>query len=96
MGGAAVALPVRTGARRVPDAIRPHRAVPAAYAVRVTEAAEAVPRISAKALSGALAALGAYAEPPTGAQLTAAELAEGGAGLAPRLASACTARRWRT
>ena len=35
-----------------------------------------------------LAALGAYAEPPTGAQLAAAELAEGRAGLAARLANA--------
>jgi hypothetical protein len=54
----------------------------------VTEPAEAVPPISAKALSDALAALGAYAEPPTDAQLTAAERAEGRAGLAARLANA--------
>ena len=54
----------------------------------VTETAEAVPPISPKALSDALAALGAYAEPPTGAQLAAAELAEGRAGLAARLANA--------
>ena len=54
----------------------------------MTETAEAVPPISPKALSGALAALGAYAEPPTGAQLAAAELAGGRAGLAARLASA--------
>ena len=54
----------------------------------VTETAEAVPPISAKALSDALAALGAYAEPPTDAQLAAAERAEGRAGLAARLANA--------
>jgi len=54
----------------------------------VTETAEAVPPISAKALSYALAALGAYAEPPTEAQLAAAERAEGRAGLAARLANA--------
>ena len=54
----------------------------------MTETAEAVPPISPKALSDALAALGAYAEPPTGAQLAAAELAEGRAGLAARLANA--------
>src|SRR6266851_2783541 len=46
----------------------------------VTETAEAVPPISPKALSDALAALGAYAEPPTDAQLAAAERAEGRAG----------------
>src|SRR5260370_23969304 len=38
----------------------------------VTETAEAVPQISAKARSDAVAALGAYAEPPTDAQLAAA------------------------
>ena len=54
----------------------------------VTEPAEAVPPISPKALSNALAALGAYAEPPTDAQLAAAERAEGRAGLAARLANA--------
>jgi len=54
----------------------------------VTEPADAVPPISAKALSDALAALGAYAEPPTDAQLAAAERAEGRAGLAARLANA--------
>ena len=54
----------------------------------VTETAAAVPPISPKALSDALAALGAYAEPPTGAQLAAAELAGGRAGLAARLANA--------
>jgi len=54
----------------------------------VTEPAEAVPPISPKALSDALAALGAYAEPPTDAPLAAAERAEGRAGLAARLANA--------
>ncbi len=54
----------------------------------MTETAEAAPPISPKALSNALAALGAYAEPPDDAQLAAAEMAEGRAGLAAWLANA--------
>lgn len=44
--------------------------------------------ISPKALSDALAALGAYAAPPTDAQLAAAELAEGRDALTVRLSNA--------
>ena len=54
----------------------------------VTETAQAPPLISPKAVSDALAALGAYAEPPTGAQLAAAELAEGRTALVTRLSNA--------
>jgi len=54
----------------------------------VTETAEGVPPIAPKALSDALSALGAYAEPPDDAQLAAAEQAEGRAGLTARLANA--------
>lgn len=43
---------------------------------------------SPRELSDALSALGAYAEPPTDTQLAAAELAEGRAALAARLANA--------
>ena len=53
----------------------------------VTETSEGIPSISVKALSDALAALGAYAEPPSDAQLAAAELAEGRAALVARLSS---------
>jgi hypothetical protein len=51
--------------------------------------------ISPKALSDALAALGAYAEPPTEAQL-AAEMAEGRAALVARLSNALYGSAWRT
>lgn len=54
----------------------------------VTGTGQAPPLISPKALSDALAALGAYAEPPTDAQLAAAELAEGQTGLVARLSNA--------
>ena len=47
-----------------------------------------LPSISPKALSDALTALGAYAEPPSDAQLAAAELAEGRAVLVARLSNA--------
>ena len=47
-----------------------------------------VPVISPKALSDALAALGAYAEPPTDEQMAAAELAEGRTALVARLSNA--------
>jgi hypothetical protein len=56
--------------------------------VTETAGAAALPLISPRALSDALAALGAYAEPPTGEQLAAAEQAEGRAGLTARLANA--------
>jgi 3-dehydroquinate dehydratase len=49
---------------------------------------EAPPLISPKALSDALAALGAYAEPPTAAQLAAAEFAQGRTGLVTQLSNA--------
>lgn len=49
---------------------------------------DGMPVISPKALSDALVALGAYAEVPTDAQLAAAELAEGRAGLVARLSNA--------
>lgn len=52
----------------------------------VTETAP--PLISPKAVSDALAALGAYATPPTAAQLAAAELVEGRTGLVARLSNA--------
>lgn len=54
----------------------------------MTDTPSAPPSISPKALSGALAALGAYAEPPTDAQLAAAELAEGRTALVARLSNA--------
>ena len=54
----------------------------------VTDTAQAPPLISPKALSDALAALGAYAQPPTAAQLAAAEFAEGRTGLVARLSNA--------
>lgn len=54
----------------------------------VTETPPGPPVISPRALSDALAALGAYAEAPTAAQLAAAELAEGRAALTARLANA--------
>lgn len=54
----------------------------------VTETAGAAPTISPKSLSDALAALGTYAEPPTDAQLAAAERAEGRDALVARLANA--------
>lgn len=44
--------------------------------------------ISPKSLSDALAALGAYAEPPTDGQLAAAERTEGREALVERLANA--------
>jgi hypothetical protein len=62
------------------------RALPTVSAV--TETPQAPPSISPKALSDALAALGAYAEAPTDAQLAAAEIAEGKAGLVARLSNA--------
>jgi hypothetical protein len=49
---------------------------------------ETPPLISPKAISDALTALGTYAEPPTDAQLAAAELAEGRAALVARLSNA--------
>lgn len=56
--------------------------------ILVTETPQAPPVISPKSLSDALAALGAYAEPPTEAQLAAAELAEGRTALVARLSNA--------
>jgi hypothetical protein len=56
--------------------------------VTETDTAQGPPAISPKALSEALAALGAYAEPPTDAQLAAAELAEGKQALVARLSNA--------
>jgi hypothetical protein len=54
----------------------------------MTETPTPPPVISPKALSDALAALGAYSEPPSAAQLAAAELAQGRAGLGAQLANA--------
>ena len=54
----------------------------------MTDTSQAPQDISPKALSDALAALGAYAQPPTDAQLAAAELREGRAGLVARLSNA--------
>lgn len=53
-----------------------------------TDTTQGPPAISPKTLSEALAALGAYAEPPTDAQLAAAELAEGRQALVARLSNA--------
>lgn len=58
------------------------------YGCGVTEIPADVRRASPREFSAALSALGAYAEPPTGAQLAAAELDEGRAALAARLANA--------
>lgn len=54
----------------------------------MTESPDAAEPIPPKALSDALAALGAYATPPTDAALAAAELAEGTPALTARLANA--------
>jgi hypothetical protein len=54
----------------------------------VTDTPQAPPLICPKALSDALAALGAYAQPPTEGQLAAPELAEGWTELVARLSNA--------
>jgi transposase len=58
------------------------------YGVNVSQIPDDVRRASPRELSDALSVLGAYAEPPTDEQLAAAELNEGQAALAARLANA--------